>query len=608
MRRLRATKGRFTLVAAVAVTSAVVLASCASPPHSVASSGRTVTFAEQPGSAPNYIFPMLSGAYFDSVNQEQFQYLMYLPLYWFGKGGKPVLNEALSLAKPPVYSDGNTVVSITMKGWKWSNGTTVNARDVMLWMNLLKQEKTKFGPYVPGTFPDNVASYRMTSPMTIQMKLTHAYSANWFTDNELSQVTPLPLAWDRNATASKPGSYDSTPAGAQAVYKFLIAQAAKPTTYATNPLWQIVDGPWHLSQFDSSTGYIAFSPNKHYSGQATGKIQKFVEEPFTSASAEFNAVRSGQVDYGYIPAQDVSQANAIRKLGYNVDPWNVWAFTYVDLDYLNPAAGPIFAQPYVRQAMQSLINQPQIIKTVYSGDATPTNGPVPLSPATNLVSAAERRGVYSFSPSRAVQLLSGHGWAVHPGGVTSCARPGAGAKECGAGIGAGATLTFKFLYVNGTPAVQSEVEELQSEFKSAAGIGLQPSSMPIDTMLPIVTACAGTESISSKCTWQMAYFGAPRFLYEPDYYPTGEDIYATGAADSGDGYSNAGVNKVIATTEAGGAGVAALQAYENLIAELVPTPFLPTPPIQISAIRTSLHGAMPQDSLTNIYPQDWTWG
>ncbi len=588
-----------------AVVGAMVLASCGGAGSQHPKAPSTVTFAEQPGASPNYIFPLLSGAYFDSVNQEQFQYLMYLPLYWFGQSGKPTLNTTLSLAYPPAYSQGNSVVTIRLKGWKWSNGETVDARDVVFWMNLIKQEKANFGPYVPGTFPDNVVSYKIVSPLVVRLYLNRGYSANWFTDNELSQVTPLPLAWDKTSATNPPGNYDQTPAGAKQVYSYLSAQAAVPADYASNRLWQVVDGPWHLSKYVASTGYVEFLRNAKYSGPSHSGVKAFVEEPFTSASAEFNALRSGSIDYGYIPPEDASQAGVLKRLGYSVAPWNVWAFTYVDLDYLNPTSGPIFAQPYVRQAIQSLINQPQIIRSVYSGDAVATNGPVPLSPSTNLVSPQERAGFWPYSPSAARALLTAHGWHVVPGGTSSCQHPGTGSGECGAGISSGAELSFSLDYVTGTVAVANEVAILQSTFRSEAGIDLSLSSEPLNALLPIATQCAGMTQASSKCSWDMVYFGAPRFLYEPDYYPTGEDIYATGAADSGDGYSNPSVDRVIAATEAAGAGQKQMWAYENAIGNLVPTPFLPTPPYQLSAYKSSLTGVLPQDPLTNLYPQTW---
>jgi peptide/nickel transport system substrate-binding protein len=593
-----------------AMVVALLVAACGgvtAPVAKSASGGKTVTFAEQPGSEPNYIFPLLSSQYFDSTNQEQFQFLMYRPLYWFGDDGHPVFNSSFSLAAAPVYSDHDKVVTVTMKNYKWSNGTAVDARDVIFWMNLIKVEKAKFGPYVPGTFPDNVASYQMTSARTVKFTLTHAVSTYWFTYNELSQVTPLPLDWDRISATSGEGHYDQTPAGATKVYDYLAGLASQPGQDATNPVWQVVDGPWRLSKFIASTGYAAFVPNPHYSGADKPKIARFVELPFTSDQAEFDSLRSGQVDYGYIPTQDVSQIAAIKRLGYRVNEWNAWAFTYIDLDYLNPAAGPIFDQPYVRQTMQSLIDQPQFIRTIYNGDAVATNGPVPLKPSNPFVSTLEKKGVYSYSPSRAVSLLRSHGWHVVPGGVTTCTDPGTGSGQCGSGIAAGARLSFGFEYSSGTLALQLEVAELQSTFAKQVGITLSVKSQPPNQLLASTEVCAGTSSVSSKCDWQISFFGAPRFLYEPDFYPTGEDIYATDAADSGDGYSNAQVDSVITASYAAGAGVSQLKAYENLIVNLVPTLFMPTPPVQISAIRSSLHGAIPQDPMLNLNPEKWSW-
>ena len=44
---------------------------------------------------------------------------MYRPLYSFGANGQVQLNNALSLAYPPVYSnDGKSVTLFTLKGWK----------------------------------------------------------------------------------------------------------------------------------------------------------------------------------------------------------------------------------------------------------------------------------------------------------------------------------------------------------------------------------------------------------------------------------------------------------------------------------------------------------
>lgn len=594
------------LVSLVAFT-AIVVSACgqpATPPQKV---GGTVTFAEQPGGQPYYIFPMANGSNLVTVNVQQFQYLMYLPLYWFGKDGQPVLNEALSPAYPPVYSDGNQVVTIRMKGWRWSNGTTVDAADVAFWMNLLEQEKVNFGAYLPGSIPDNIKSYSVLGPDEIRFQLTKPVSSTWFTDNQLTEITPLPLAWERETAAGPAGNWSATPSGAKAVYNFLIAQAKNTSAYASNPLWQIVDGPWHLSRFVASSGYAVFLPNAHYSGPRPGHISRFIEEPFTSDASEYSVLRAGNLDYGYVPATDISTLPALTAKGYKSSEWVSWAFSYFEMDYNNPSAGPIFGQLYFRQALQHLVNQSEIIRDVYGGYATPTYGPIPVKPKNPYVSSAELRAAFPYSPKAAVRLLRDHGWKISPGGVSTCADPGTGPGECGSGIVKGAPLSFQFTYASGESAVSQTVAILQSTFEREAGIQLQLHSEPGGTLVGETLVCAGTHKVSSACNWQMAYVGAPTWFYEPDFYPTGGELYGTDSDYNGDGYSNARADQLIAATHAPGANLQTLYTYEDYMIGQAPQIFLPTPPYQISAFRSNLTGVTPQDPLLNLYPQNWSY-
>src|ERR1700729_3114907 len=85
-------------------------ASGASPGRS--GSGRsvsvgTVTFAEQPGSPPTYIFPLYDGANSGNNNITYLQPLMWLPLYWFGHSNSSAatVNYPLSMANAPVFTN-----------------------------------------------------------------------------------------------------------------------------------------------------------------------------------------------------------------------------------------------------------------------------------------------------------------------------------------------------------------------------------------------------------------------------------------------------------------------------------------------------------------------
>ena len=79
---------------ALAATAALLLVAGTSAARaSNAPSQGTVTFAEEPGTPPDYIDPMMGVDYFSNANISDFEQVMYLPLFWFGDNGKPVLNQ-----------------------------------------------------------------------------------------------------------------------------------------------------------------------------------------------------------------------------------------------------------------------------------------------------------------------------------------------------------------------------------------------------------------------------------------------------------------------------------------------------------------------------------
>ena len=251
--------------------------------------GGTATYALPPSSAPNYIFPFASSTYFSTVNFQEFQYMIYRPLYWFGNGASPTLNSSLSLADPPVYNGKQ--VTITLKGWKWSNGETVNADDLQFWIHMMQAVAPQdWGDYVPGLFPDNISNVKVTGPLTLTMTMNKAYNPTWFTDNELSQLTPMPVAWDK--TAAGPSNCVNVVADCAKVYAYLDSQSKSLSTWVGSPLWSVVDGPWKLASFNAD-GNSTFVPNPDYSGPVKPTLAKFEELPFTTESAEYNVLQAG---------------------------------------------------------------------------------------------------------------------------------------------------------------------------------------------------------------------------------------------------------------------------------------------------------------------------
>jgi peptide/nickel transport system substrate-binding protein len=563
-------------------------------------SGGTVTFAESAGSPPNYIFPLDALQYFSTNNINQFQYLMWRPLYWFGSGNRIVLNQSLSLADVPVYSDGNRTVSMTLKHWSWSDGSPVTVRDVVFWLNILKANRDDWGEYVPGFFPDDVTKVSTQGNSRIVLHLNAPVNPTWFTFNELSQLIPLPQqAWDKTASSGRVGNYDETTAGARAVYKFLDAQSRDLGTYATNPLWQVVDGPWRLSQFNAD-GYAVFVPNKKYSGPVKPRLAKFIEEPFTSESAEYNDLRSGALNYGYVPVTDIAQRSQIVSSGYDVAPWYLWSMNILPMNFHNPTVGPIFDQTYVRQALQRLIDEPQYISAILSDYGIPDYGPVPNGPSNPYITSSVAHGPLSYSPKAAETLLSDHGWTMGSRGVRVCTRPGSGANDCGAGVVRDASLSFNLVYASGIVTVDAEMRAFQSSL-SQAGIALHLSQAPAGIISSIDVPCSAGQA---SCKWQMVYWGNG-WEFSPDNYPSGEVAFATGAVGNWGSYSNQTMDQLIkATTSL--PGLRPLFTWEQYAAMQLPMLFMPLSPYQVSAISTRLHGAVPQpaDGLS-LTPEDW---
>src|SRR5215472_2409122 len=157
---------RVALGCAGLLTLAVAAAGCGAHNRSGVGStpvnGGTATYALPANTTPNYIFPFDPPIYYTIVNLDDLQYYLYRPLYWFGDNGKPYLNKQDSLAYQPKYR--GQVVTITLKpGLRWSDGTTITAKDIVFWMNMMKALKADFGGYILHNLPDDVKDIHAVS-------------------------------------------------------------------------------------------------------------------------------------------------------------------------------------------------------------------------------------------------------------------------------------------------------------------------------------------------------------------------------------------------------------------------------------------------------------
>jgi peptide/nickel transport system substrate-binding protein len=592
--------------------------------------GGTVYWAEGANATPNWILPFVPGADFSVANLTQFQELMYRPLYWFGQvtTSDPTVDFALSTANAPAWSKSGKSVTITMKGWKWSNGTTVDAQDVMFWLNMMVAEKTEYGGYAPGGIPDNLKSYSASaSADTVTLNLTTKYSTNWFLYNELSQITPLPTAWDitkAGAAAGSGGCSTLTPSKATvakctAVWTFLTdnggknknpIESADLATYGSNPLWQVVDGPWKLSAF-TTAGQATFVPNSSYTVQKP-ILAKFVEVPYTSDTAEYSALSAGGAgapDVGYIPSEDVpANTGAVGTTGANAGlvsssftlvPVYGWSINYFPENFNSNGdggnAGPIFKQLYFRQALQDLVDQTGIIHAYDRGYGVPTYGPVPVYPTNSFASKSEATNNYPYSVANAKQLLVSNGWTIKPGGESVCSV----GSKCGPGIKNGAVLNFTELYANGTELIKQTVTAEVSAW-SKVGINVSLKGTTFDNVFSTAVPCTTSQA---ACSWEFANWGGG-WIYAPDYLPTGEEIFATGAVENFGNFSDTTNDANIKATNVS-SSLSFLTTYENYLAKNLPVVWQPNAANALAEISDKVGGVTPINALLNLDPEYW---
>ena len=561
------------------------------------------------------IFPLNSGQYYSVTNYEDFMYLMQRPLYMFGNNGSSItVNYSISPANAPVYSDGGQTVTINLKGWKWSNGDTVDANDVILWLNMDNAEKANFAGYAPGTLPDNVVSYKATGPNQVTMHLDKAYSALWYTYNQLAEISTFPAQYDVTSLGAAPDSggclTDSAAdkwAKCAKVWTFLTTQAKDYSTYVTSPLWSIVDGPYKLTSYNVNGNYT-FVPNPKYSGPQKSNIAKLVFKAYTDDTAIYTALQTGSLSIGGIPSADLPLKPNLSQIlpttnplgaNYALQPEYAFGITYAYENFNNPIVGPIYKQLYFRQALQELMDQNTINQTIGRGYGYSTTSGVPSEPKSQWISsdmnANGGQGEYPYSQTTATALLTGHGWKVQ-GGVLTCTSPGTGATNCGAGIASGQQAKFAMLYTSGVQAQQQAVQVYKTDL-AKAGIQLSTVGETFDTLLGDTVPCHG-----KSCSWDFLFLGGWDFN-GPGFEPTGEPLFQTGAGSNSGSYSDPQMDTLINETHTN-SSLDVFHQYSNYTATQLPVLFMPDS-YGVVAINNTVQN-VEQNPLGMIFPEYWS--
>jgi peptide/nickel transport system substrate-binding protein len=521
-----------TTPGAITVPGAIGSIPAAGTPSGTAGS---ITYALTPGEAADWILPVPTTAANSVLNIFNFEWQMWPPMYYTPKGSTPAVDSSLSVANAPVWSHGDRTMKITLKPWKWSNGRTVSSKDLLFTFDLIKAavkaSPANWASFTPGYFPATISSMSTPNAATIVINLTRAVNPTWMEEDILGEVSVLPSAvWSKDS-ANGPILNFTSPANAAKIYAFLSTQSESVSTYASNKLWQTVYGPYRLRSFNDVTGGFTMVPNTRYSGPHANPMSNYVGVPFTSDAAEWNAIKTGTVDFGYVPTEDLPQLPALNSVGYNYFGLPDFGDYFADYNFKDTTGhfSSIVAQLYFRQAMQHLEDQAGQINAFLDGDADPAYGPIPVYPRSPFLPSDAATNPYPFSVRDAISLLTAHGWNVTPNGTDTCSRVGTGSGECGAGIPAGTKLSFNLVYNTVTP-ISEQVRDLASDARQA-GIKVNLSGSNFNYMIENDNDAVAPENENK---WAMEDFGG-----ETDAtYPTQFGFLNTGGGGQLGDYSN----------------------------------------------------------------------
>ena len=555
------------------------------------------------------------------------------PGYWFGLGNSVAEQPSLSTLNPPTIaaSGANTAISLSVKGWKWSNGTstrTMDAQDVAFFMNMdkaqSKQGAQSFCGDAPGFgIPDQVLSVSYPGGLTgstVNIVMKGHASKLWLLYNELSQIIPMTTAWD--VTAGGPSTCSSEAYSAvtttgtdqcSAVFKYLSG------LQINDPLWSWSDGPYRQQSAEYSSGdpdgnnvQVA---NADYSGpQKAAAAQTIVYKPYTDIAPEIADLQANKLDFGFVDTPDVSKSPGPGLAGHNLLPnmagykttggvtFGVfyWMFNFDNSHstYHTKGASPPWARlngnEYFRAALQSSENQATVIAHVDNGYAVPTFSAIPTYPK-NAFNAGVKNP-YPYSTKTGKSLMAKNGWntKVFP---AVCAKSNC-AQKGGPSIPKGTKAVEQVLVPSGVPSVKTQTLDEVASIKAGSDIQIVAKFELANT---VANACFG-----GAAPWQICGYGG--WIYAPDYYPSGEVLFAAGSGSNSGGYVSSEMNALIAATTTNGS--LALNAkdpkYHTSFGEFSATdvPFLWQPtPTTFGEQATSIVGAQAPNPLDNFNPE-----
>ncbi len=480
-----------------------------------------------PGADVTSLNPLLTSSLY---NQEAAG-LLFEPLLWINRFH--TIDFARSVASAVTASADGKTYDITLRPWRWSDGVAVTSADVLYAFQLIKAFGSNYAAYGQGGMPEIVASLTAPDAAHVHVVLTRGVNPQWFILNGLSQLMPLPQhVWGR-FTPDEIWAAQSDPA-----------------------FFSVGDGPLLIRELNIGIDAV-FVPNPLYGG-AKMNFSRFVMKFENAEGQELQAVQAGDLDMSNIPFDLYAKAKTLPgDTVVNLPPSYSW---HELIPNMANRTTLFFGDARVRQALADAIDQDKIIALAMHGLGLQVHGPVPPYPTTFL-SPAAKAGQFpvGYDPAKAKALLAAAGFAPGKDGILQ--------KD-------GQRLAFTLLIPAGQPLRIEIAESIQQDLQ-AVGIAMAVRQMEFNQMLAAM--------VGRPQEWQAILIGM-----NLGAYPSGEELFAKGAALNNNGYENAEMDRLIAQST-DKPGLDGLFAYQDFASAQQPVIFLPNERYSV-LVRQGLHG------------------
>lgn len=267
-----------------------------------------------------------------------------------------------------------------------------------------------------------------------------------------------------------------------------------------NKLWEdsiaVSSGPWKFQSWQKGT-QITVVKNPRYTIQPM-KLDRVVFRYIADTNARFQAMKAGE-GQAMEPQAQLQIADFQKDKNFVVKAVAGYSYEHLDIQF-GPKGAPALRAPYVRQALITGMNRPQIASALYQ-----TIAPGLPTLQSDIFKTFEKGYTkhyarYPFNQNKVITLLKGKGCTGGPD------KPSAGNDKIFSCPGVG-KLSFRFGTTSGNQLRALTFEVIQRQLKSV-GIELvprfQPAGLLFGTTLPSsdwdLMLFTWVESPSSKIT------------------------------------------------------------------------------------------------------------